>query len=355
MHVLHLTIPFEYACGISRHVWCLARIQARRHRVTVATSGGSALEILEPDGVPWVRAPIDPAEKSLFNVARAIGSLRRYVRDEEVSVIHAHHRYHAVLARAISLLGRRVVVVATCHYVDGRTRLVNYPVTRIIAVSQATRRYLRAHLDVPEDRITVIPHCLPPPLPVIDEIDARLSDTARPLVVSIGRLSPEKGFETFVRAMALLRTDPQKPRGVVVGDGPLRTYLERLAAEIQSPLIFTGSVRGAQPYLARATIVVQPSLAETASLTVLEAGAYGRAVIATNVGGLPETIRNEETGLVVPPGDYEALALAIATLLGDEELRTRLGSALQHAVKPRLDPGPMVEAVVRVYAAAGAV
>src|SRR2546428_6730998 len=150
MHILHLTIPFEYACGITRHVWCLARTQARRHRVTIATSGGSAVEILETDRLVWFQAPIDPGEKGGLNVARAIGSLRRFVRDEAVSVIHAHHRYHAVLGRATSLLGTGVPVVATCHYAAGGMRLISYPVTRVIAVSQATRRFLEAHLHIPK-------------------------------------------------------------------------------------------------------------------------------------------------------------------------------------------------------------
>jgi len=355
MHVLHLTIPFEYACGITRHVWCLAREQRRRHHVTVVTSGGGAIELLETDGVTWLRLPVDPAAKTPWRAARAAQALRQYTVEHRISVIHAHHRYHALLARAVSWLAGGIPVVATCHYLAPGLRRLSFPVSRVIAVSEATSRFLTGHLRIPEGRIDVVPHCLPPALPTIDPIDPRIiAAGTRPLVVAAGRLSTEKGFETFVRAMAQLLGHEAAPLAVIVGDGPLRPQLESLAAELGAPVLFTGAVRGVQPYLQRATVVVQPSLTETASLSLLEAGALGRAVVATAVGGLLELVSDQQTGLLVPPAAPDPLARAIARLLADLDLRQRLGAGLMRAVAPRLDPGPMVDAVAQVYAAAGA-
>jgi hypothetical protein len=133
-----------------------------------------------------------------------------------------------------------------------------------------------------------------------------------PHVLFVGRLSEEKG------TLELLEATGGLPR-VVVGDGPLR---ERVPDAV-------GFVPPSQlgPYYERAAIVVCPSRREGYGVVAREAMAYGRPVVATAVGGLTEAVEDGVTGLVVPPRDPAALRAAIERLLGDEELRRRLGRA----------------------------
>ena len=129
--------------------------------------------------------------------------------------------------------------------------------------------------------------------------------------------------------------------------------LEKQVRELDVPAIFTGSVRRVRPYFERATVVVQPSLSETSSLTVLEAGRVGCAVIASAVGGLKELLRDGENGLLVPPGDAAALAAAIDQLLDDERLRDRVSVALHDDTRSFCDPSRSAHEVTAVYESLG--
>jgi glycosyltransferase involved in cell wall biosynthesis len=163
-------------------------------------------------------------------------------------------------------------------------------------------------------------------------------DSAR--FVFLGRLTADKGFVDFCRAVALL---PDRLVGGVeiIGDGPmLRQGLSILQASGRANLV--GGV-GALPFeavplrLQTASILVSPSRDEGMPASVLEAMACGLAVISTNVGGTPEVVRHEETGLLVSPEDLAGLASACRRVAADAQLRRRLGRNARSLVAARYD------------------
>jgi glycosyltransferase involved in cell wall biosynthesis len=133
-----------------------------------------------------------------------------------------------------------------------------------------------------------------------------------PHVLFAGRLSEEKGVLDFLEATAGL------PR-VVVGDGPLRGRVRETVGFVPPA--------GLGAYYERAAVVCVPSRREGYGMVAREAMAHGRAVVATRTGGLEDAVEDGVSGLLVPPGDTEALGTAVAKLLGDAELRARLGAA----------------------------
>ena len=153
-----------------------------------------------------------------------------------------------------------------------------------------------------------------------------------PHVLFVGRLSPEKGIEDFLEATEGL------PRAIV-GSGPVAVP-EAI-----------GFVPPAQvgAYYERAAVVCVPSRREGVGMTAREAMAYGRPVVATAVGGLPDAIRDGENGLLVPPGDPAALREAIERLLADAGLRERLGTAARAHVEANLSWSTATAAVVSLY------
>jgi glycosyltransferase involved in cell wall biosynthesis len=152
-----------------------------------------------------------------------------------------------------------------------------------------------------------------------------------PHVLYVGRLSPEKGILDLVEACAGLPL-------VVVGDGPLR---ERVPEAV-------GFVAPSElgPYYRAAAVVAAPSRREGYGVAAREAMAWGRPVVATAVGGLTDAVDNEVTGLLVQPADVPALRAAIERLLGDPELRGRLGAAARERA-PSL--ASETDALVSVY------
>jgi glycosyltransferase involved in cell wall biosynthesis len=133
-----------------------------------------------------------------------------------------------------------------------------------------------------------------------------------PHILYVGRLSEEKGVRDLAEAASGLPL-------VVVGDGPLRELMP-------SPLGFVPHDE-LGPYFERAAVVCVPSRREGYGFTAREAMAYGRAVVTTGVGGLGDAVEDDVTGVVVPPGDSAALRAALERLLGDRDLRERLGAA----------------------------
>jgi len=149
-------------------------------------------------------------------------------------------------------------------------------------------------------------------------------------VLFAGRLSPEKGIEEFLAASDGL------PR-VVVGGGPV---------DVPDGV---GPVADVGPYYERAAVVVVPSRREGYGMVAREAMAHGRAVVASDVGGLRDAIDDGVDGVLVPPRDVGALRAALERLLGDPELRARLGAAARAKAEREWSREAMADALVRVY------
>jgi glycosyltransferase involved in cell wall biosynthesis len=158
-----------------------------------------------------------------------------------------------------------------------------------------------------------------------------------PHVLFVGRLSPEKGVLELVEACGGLPL-------VVVGDGPLRARVPGAVGFVAPDEL------GA--YYERAAVVTAPSLREGYGVVVREAMASGRPVVASAVGGLVDAVEDGVTGLLVPPGDVAALREAIERLLGDAELRGRLGEAAREKVQRELSPTAAAVRLEAAYAAA---
>jgi glycosyltransferase involved in cell wall biosynthesis len=214
----------------------------------------------------------------------------------------------------------------------------------IVAVSESTRRLVEAEgIQVDSVVWNGVPEC-----------DVVSEPSPDPLVGFAGRLVAEKGVDTLVRAFAIVASREPRARLAIVGDGPERPAIERRIAELGlgSRVELTGHVsrHDVGRILGRAWVQVVPSLwEEPFGLVTAEALMRRTPVVATAVGGALEMIRDEERGLVVPPGDVRALADAIVRLLGDRILATRLAAAGHTVATRHLTPSVCVDRFVEIY------
>ena len=180
-----------------------------------------------------------------------------------------------------------------------------------------------------------------------------LAPAGEPTVVAVGRLSEEKGFDVLLRAFARVLERAPSARLVIAGDGFRRDALvaEAMALGIAASVDFPGWVDGEAltELLDRASVVVIPSRAEGFGLVALEAALRGRAVVATDVGGLSEVVADGATGLLVPVEDPGALAGAVLGLLEDRGLARRLGEAGRARALREFSGRRHVEATVELY------
>jgi glycosyltransferase involved in cell wall biosynthesis len=167
----------------------------------------------------------------------------------------------------------------------------------------------------------------------------------------MGRLEEAKGFGYLIDAIpGLLRRYPDLIIAIA-GQGPLRDALERRAAElgVAGSVRFVGFCADVQRFYDALDVFVLPSLCETLGYVLLEAMATSLPVVGTRVGGVPEVISDGESGLLVPPRDPAAIARAIESLLGSEELRSRFGREGQQRVVEEFHERDMVRRTVELY------
>lgn len=192
---------------------------------------------------------------------------------------------------------------------------------RIVCVSNWVKREVEKRFPEFKDRLKLIynglslPDIAPAPLPF-----------SPPTVLLLGRLAPEKGFDTAVEAFILLKKRGSDAQMIIAGGGRERPALERLAGNLGS-VRFTGILPQEQlfPTFNQATLVVVPSLLESFGLVILESMQMGRPVIASAVQGVPEVISDGETGLLVPVRNPLALCEAIQKLLAQPEMAIQMG------------------------------
>jgi glycogen(starch) synthase len=206
-------------------------------------------------------------------------------------------------------------------------------VDAVVAFSKRTRCALIAG-GIPAERVHRLTPIVPPS--TLSGVDV-LPELPRPRIVFVGRISPEKGVETLIDAVALMRT--VTPTLIIVGDGPNRRAAERRSAArgLAHAIHFTGFVAPdvVPSILQHADVVALPSTYEELGVVLWEAMANAVPVVASDVGGIPDLVDDGRTGLLVPPGQAPPLARALERVLADPSFARTLGTEAQRRVSGR--------------------
>jgi glycosyltransferase involved in cell wall biosynthesis len=277
--------------------------------------------------------------------------LARLVREARADVVHTH-LVHADVYGAVAAKLRGARLVSTKHNDDpfrvGPFRHVEQGLARItdriVAISDALRRFTVERVGVPAAKVETIHYGLDDlPEPWGENPPDGVPRDAR-VLLAVSRLTPQKGLDVAVRALPLL---PQETVLVVLGEGPERTELERLAQElgVERRVFLLGRVPDVAAWLRRAALLVHPARWEGFGIAVLEAMLAGLPVVASNVSSVPELVVDGETGLLVAAGDASALAFAVAQALG----RPELGAAGRERARREFSVARMADRTAAVY------
>src|SRR5262245_21736484 len=332
INVLHINSEMSWAGGETQTHYLIQSLRDRGYQQSVACQPDSALaKRCMKEDIPVHRVNM-PTQSSLSAVIR----LRRIMQAEKFQIIHCHtsraHTLGVVVSLGVPGL-TRVVTRRMEHRTGGWwkvTLLYNRGVEAVVGVCEAVRDvFLSAGVKV--DLLRVIPSSVDTKKFAKGDGELwrhRLEFSGDATVISlVAILTWRKGGEILLRAVPnILRKHPTC-RILIAGDGPSRPALERMTTElgVDHSVVFTGFVDDIPGILAVSDIVVLPSLKEAAGGAVLEAMAAGKPVVASRVGGIPESVVDEETGLLVSAGDYEALSRAIIRLLDNPALRAEFG------------------------------
>lgn len=229
--------------------------------------------------------------------------------------------------------------------------------TTVVTLSERLRRaYVEAGLRRAEDTFVVpdgvdVGTLLAAARASEDRVRSRAKREPE-VVLYCGRIAPEKGWRQFLQAAAILAADPCISF-IVAGDGNERRALRSMVRELglDDRVALAGFVHHDRVagLIARASVVVIPSIHEELGGTVLEAMALERPVVASRVGGIPEVVGDGITGMLVEPGDAEAIARSVRALLDDPELATRIATAGGAAVRERFDMLTLAHRMEEIY------
>jgi len=350
LRVLHVVSTFEVKTDTKWLLLLLRNVDRHQCCSSIACMYGDGPMRNRIESLGVEAANLDsPGETDL----RTIGRVYRYIRSGRFDVVHTHLLRADLYAGLAGRLAGVPAVVSTAYAIgkfrrerqrrldgllDQLTRLMPH---HVVAVSGAVRDDCVRRLRWPADRVSVIHTGIEPDDYRRDEASRRrirtewgLAEGVR-LIVTVARLSYEKGLPTFIEALVRIARRHPTIVAAIVGEGPMRS---ELTGRIEVAGL-TGRVRlvGFRPdvadVLAAADVFCLPSYMEGLPNVVLEASAAGLPVIASKVGGVPEVVIDERTGLLVPPKSADALATAIDRVVSDTCLARRLAEAGRRRVE----------------------
>ncbi|HDH51780.1 MAG TPA: glycosyltransferase family 1 protein [Nitrospirae bacterium] len=362
--------------GPAIHVILLADELDRLGYETVLVKGsegaaeGNMMDLAEAKGIKPVVIPELGREIGIKNDLKAFYKLYRLIRKEKPDIVHTHTAKAGTLGRIAARLAGVPVILHTFHGhvltgYFGRCRswvfiliekILALITTRLITLSEELKRELIDMGIGKEDKFEVIPLGLELE-PFLDaerhkgRFKNELGLSAETAVIGIvGRLVPVKRHKLFLD-MAKMIDSQADIKFVIVGDGELRKELEDYAEKlgIADEVIFTGFRRDLPEIYAGLDIVVLTSKNEGTPVSIIEAMAAARPVVATNVGGVPSLVKDGVTGLLVKPGDTDSLSDAVARLIKDPHLRQDMGREARSRVFPSYDISELVGRINVLY------
>jgi glycosyltransferase involved in cell wall biosynthesis len=290
---------------------------------------------------------------------RAVRQIEEYIREDSIEVVHTHG-YKADLYGFLAAWRSNKPVVATCHnWVGGTAALGIYnhldrmALKRFDALAAVSDEVAQRLLDsgVPTGKIKTIANGIDVqsfehghPLPTLSAIGGKV-------VGMVARLDLQKGFEYLLRAVRELCNIFYGLKVVIVGEGPDRKAIESMVQEygLQGNVILAGQQSDMPGVYAAMDIFVLPSLNEGLPMTILEAMAASKPVIATRVGAIPRVITDGENGLLVDLRDTDGLRNAIASLLSDPERCRHMGEKAHEWVSRNYTSEAMAQKYRQLY------
>ncbi|MEA2353760.1 MAG: hypothetical protein QOJ14_2174 [Thermoleophilaceae bacterium] len=288
--------------------------------------------------------------------------LVRLLRRERIDVVHSHKFGSNAWAAVVAPLGRVPVLIAHEHSwsFEGRPlrrfvdrELIARRSSAMIAVSREDRRRMIEIEGIDPEAVTFVANGIEPLVPgdprrIRDELGLAPGD---PVIGTVAVLRAEKRLDLLMRAVASLAEEFPRVALVVAGEGPERPALEALARElgIEERVHLLGHRTDVPDVLAALDVAASASEREGSPLAVMEYMEAELPVVATRVGGLPDLIDDGVHGLLVPAGDGDALAAALAELLRDPERRRAMGGRARERRRAEFDLDVVVRRLERMY------
>jgi glycosyltransferase involved in cell wall biosynthesis len=354
MRPLLVELGRDYRGGQHQALLLLQGLVARGHAPELITIRDSLLA----QRAKKVGVRVHLVERRWRRLAAAL-AIRKLLSRRAVEIVHANEP-HALTAAWLARAHRRVPLIASRRVIfplskDGVSLARYRAAATIVAVSECVASAVVAS-GLPRERITVIPDGVPiPAARCADEREAArhsLGIESNALLVGcVATLTPDKGQDILIRALAAVRAQFPRCQLLLAGDGSCRAELAALAREhgVGGEVHFAGFVEDVDRVYAAIDMFAFPAQAEALGTALLSAMAHGLPVVALARGGISEAVEDGKNGLLVKDFDAAAFASAIVQLLAHPEEATQLGKAAGETILARFSADEMVNETLRLY------
>lgn len=348
LRILHIVGDSKFGGGSIMVLKLAQRAREAGYDVSVLTTDSVFQQVLKEYNIKIVDLDVIWREirpvKDLFGLYK----LYSYLRKNRYDIIHTHTSKAGFVGRIAARLAGVPIIIHTVHgfafheesnFIEVKLfsfleKIAGYFCDKIVTVSEFHRKWALKLKIANEDKIVSIPNgiakdrVIPKRKREVIREELKLSEDDF-IILTTGRLAPQKGIEYLIRAVPLLISKIESFKLLIVGEGPLRDYLEDLVRELKivQYVYFLGFRRDVGDLLNIADVVVLPSLWEGLSIALLEAMAASKPIITTSIGSNIEVLEDGVAGILVPSKNVERLAEAILKLYEDKDFRKKIALA----------------------------
>ncbi|MHB8904889.1 MAG: glycosyltransferase family 4 protein [Melioribacteraceae bacterium] len=313
--------------------------------VSLITNPESDLTLLPKLEIKTLVIPCNPENKSLLSFLKSITALNKFIKENKIEIVNTHHRY----CEFISISTRFIFdldykISTTVHSFTNNLKAISYRADRLIAVSSFIKYHLIKYYSKKDSLINVIYNA------VEEELNLHPDQkNYEKYILGFGRLDYEKGFDILIQTLIYLKDKITLPKLILIGEGSEENRLRQLAEQNNIKVEFLKSDSTPWETIKNSLFVVVPSREESLGLVILEAGLMGKAVIASNVGGIPEIIDDDKSGLLFENGNYFQLAELLNKLIINKTLAEQFGLDLKQKIGRQFSYNQMIEDYISVF------
>lgn len=296
--------------------------------------------------------------RNIYDIV-SIFRLIRIIKKERFDIVNTHSSVDSWVGGIASKLAKVPVLIRTRHLATPVKRdifhFIHYLPDMYITCGERMRKNLIEKYGFPPEKVVSIPTGVSEDFFNVERNpDARLKYGLKKdasVITNVGILRKVKGHEVTLRAVKIVAESFPDVKFLIVGDGPYRKKLEEMVNTlgIKQYVVFTGFVQNIPEVYSFTDVAILSSWSEGLPQSILQAMASGVPVVATRVGGVPEVVQNEKTGILVEPGDYEGLAEGIIRILKNPELATVLVKNARELVQRDYSVEHMLDKIENLY------
>lgn len=348
-NILQISPNFNYACGVSKHVFLLLKELKRqgKHKLFFITNVGDSLIRLNKIGIEPTIMKFQKDSRNLFLFILFTLQLLLFCKRNRIVVIHTHHRAPELAAIIVGrILG--IKTITTVHSFTVGLENLSYHSQKIISVSNAVKNHLMKEYKVDGNKIVVMYNFTEPKKEVEITHTKNIIEkySSKKIFLFAGRICYDKGVDTLIDVFRIIANQGDDLILFLIG----QWFLDYDKDNLPSNVTYIASENDINQYLEKSFCVIIPSRVDPFPFLMLESGLAGKPFIGGCTGGIEEFIEDGVDGLLVNPGDEKDLLEKIMLLVKDEKLRIKLAENLNKKVSKLPTAEEYISNLEKIYA-----